>query len=45
MVDVNTPGVFAYLSTIKDACTKQILAYVLSSNTVEDFALETTGTR
>lgn len=34
-------GVFAYLSTIKDAFTKQILAYVLSPNLMEDFVLET----
>lgn len=33
--------VFAYLSTIMDAFTKQILAYVLSSNMKEDFVLET----
>ena len=34
-------GEFAYLSTIKDAFTKQILAYVLSPNMMEDFVLET----
>lgn len=34
-------GVFAYLSTILDAYTKQILAYVLSPNMQEDFVLET----
>ena len=34
-------SVFAYLSTIKDAFTKQILAYVLSPNMMEDFVLET----
>ena len=34
-------NVFAYLSTIKDAFTKQILAYVLSPNMMEDFVLET----
>ena len=33
--------VFAYLSTIMDAFTKQILAYVLSSNMKEDLVLET----
>ena len=32
---------FAYLSTVKDAFTKQILAYVLSPNLMEDFVLET----
>ena len=31
----------AYLSTIKDACTKQILAYVLSDNLRENFVLQT----
>lgn len=31
----------AYLSTIKDAFTKQILAYVLSPSLEEDFVLET----
>ncbi len=31
----------AYLSTIKDAFTKQILAYVLSESLEEDFVLET----
>ena len=32
---------FAYLSTIIDAFTKQILSYVLSDNLKEDFVLET----
>ena len=31
----------AYLSTVKDAFTKQILAYVLSESLEEDFVLET----
>ena len=34
-------GRFAYLSTILDAFTKQILAYVLSPSLEEDFVLET----
>lgn len=34
-------GTFAYLSTIIDAFTKQVLAYVLSDNLKEDFVLET----
>lgn len=34
-------GIYAYLSTIKDAFTKQILSYVLSPNMMEDFVLET----
>ena len=34
-------GVFAYLSTIKDAYTKQILSYVLSASLEVDFVLET----
>jgi len=34
-------GVFAYLSTILDAFTKQILAYVLSPSLEVDFVLET----
>lgn len=34
-------GVFAYLSTVKDAYTKQILAYAVSANLQEDFVLET----
>lgn len=34
-------GVFAYLSTILDAYTKQILSYVLSDSLVVDFVLET----
>lgn len=34
-------GTFAYLSSILDAYTKQILAYVLSSSLEEDFVLET----
>lgn len=34
-------GTFAYLSTILDAYTKQILSYVLSSSLEEDFVLET----
>lgn len=34
-------GTFAYLSTIIDAFTKQVLAYELSDNLKEDFVLET----
>jgi len=34
-------GIFAYLSTIIDAYTKQVLSYVLSPNMMEDFVLET----
>lgn len=34
-------GTFAYLSTILDAFTKQILSYVLSSSLEVDFVLET----
>ncbi len=34
-------GVFAYLSTILDAYTKQILAYVVSDSLEVDFVLET----
>ena len=34
-------GIFAYLSTILDAFTKQILAYVLSDSLKVDFVLET----
>ena len=34
-------GVFFYLSTILDACTKQVLAYVLSESLEVDFVLET----
>ena len=34
-------GIFAYLSTILDAFTKQILAYVLSPSLEVDFVLET----
>lgn len=34
-------GVFCYLSTILDACTKQVLAYVLSESLEVDFVLET----
>lgn len=34
-------GTFAYLSTILDAFTKEILAYVLSDSLKEDFVLET----
>ncbi|WP_242703942.1 IS3 family transposase [Candidatus Enterococcus moelleringii] len=34
-------GKFAYLSTIKDSCTHQILAYVLSESLMVDFVLET----
>lgn len=34
-------GVFAYLSTILDAYTKQILSYVLSDSLEMDFVLET----
>jgi transposase InsO family protein len=33
--------IFAYLSTILDAYTKQVLAYVLSTSLEEDFVLET----
>jgi transposase InsO family protein len=31
----------AYLSVIRDACTKQVLAFVLSDNLREEFVLET----
>ena len=34
-------GIFAYLSTILDAFTKEVLAYVLSSSLEVDFVLET----
>ena len=34
-------GKFCYLSTMLDACTKQILAYVLSDSLEVDFVLET----
>ena len=34
-------GTFAYLSTILDAYTKQVLSYVLSRSLEEDFVLET----
>ena len=34
-------GVFCYLSTIKDVCTKEILAYKLSTNLKVDFVLQT----
>ena len=34
-------GKFAYLSTILDCCTKQILSYVLSNSLAVDFVLET----
>lgn len=34
-------GVFAYLSTVPDAYTKQILSYVLSESLEVDFVLET----
>lgn len=34
-------GKFAYLSTILDAYTKQILSYVLSDSLEVDFVLET----
>ena len=34
-------GTFAYLSTILDAYTKQILAYVVSDSLEVDFVLET----
>ena len=34
-------GTFAYLSTILDAYTKQILSYVLSDSLEVDFVLET----
>ena len=33
-------GAFCYLSTILDACTKQVLAYVLSESLEVDFVLE-----
>ena len=36
-------GSRAYLSTVKDACTKEILAYVLSKSLEVDFVLETVG--
>ncbi|MBU3179100.1 hypothetical protein KPL47_22665 [Clostridium estertheticum] len=31
----------AYLSVIKDACTKQVMAYVVSESLAVDFVLET----
>lgn len=34
-------GAFCYLSTILDACTKQVLAYVLNESLEVDFVLET----
>lgn len=34
-------GTFAYLSVMKDSCTKQILAHVLSDSLEVDFVLET----
>ncbi len=34
-------GTFAYLSTILDAFTKQVLSYVVSSSLEVDFVLET----
>ena len=34
-------GTFCYLSTIKDVCTKEILAYVLSTDLKVDFVLRT----
>lgn len=34
-------GDFCYLSVIKDACTKEILSYVLSASMEVDFVLET----
>jgi len=34
-------GSFCYLSTILDACTKQVLSYVLSESLEVDFVLET----
>jgi transposase InsO family protein len=34
-------GAFVYLSTILDACTKQVLSYVLSESLQVDFVLET----
>jgi len=37
-------GTFAYLSTILDAYTKQILAYALSESLEVDFVLETVAT-
>jgi transposase InsO family protein len=37
-------GEKAYLSVIKDACTKQVLAYTLSQSLAVDFVLETVNT-
>lgn len=37
-------GSKAYLSVIKDACTKQVLAYTLSQSLAVDFVLETVNT-
>ena len=34
-------GAFCYLSTILDACTKQVLAYTMSESLEVDFVLET----
>ena len=34
-------GAFCYLSTILDACTKQVLAYAMSESLEVDFVLET----
>ena len=34
-------GRFCYLSTIQDACTKQVLAYAMSESLEVDFVLET----
>lgn len=34
-------GSYCYLSTILDACTKQVLSYVLSESLEVDFVLET----
>jgi len=34
-------GSFCYLSTLLDACTKQVLSYVLSESLEVDFVLET----
>ena len=34
-------GTFCYLSTILDACTKQVLSHVLSESLEVDFVLDT----
>lgn len=41
ITDLPYNGIFAYLSTILDAYTKQILAYVLSDSLEVDFVVET----